>query len=495
MIYRSFILSFLFASPSFAALQALDDEEMSNVSGQALLTVDRYDYSGNNFYQLKLNGTIENNINIGKLLLRGSDGNAQIDIDNLSLSGDPDGISDGNLSSATLTNPFLELAFKGPSSADNAQNREIIGMRIGADNMDGYMSFGSQTDESGINSFRGYMATDPLTGHIRTLDSAGRVDASGNVTVPSYVTVNNPADLRTNGLAGRTATPGFQVTAYACITVAAGINCSAGSTGRNPNGADINTDVLIPNGSMSFGSVSLGSSASPITLKQGGVVINTNDGNAISSTSITTDILKLPSVPFRLRGTGTATVNLPWYPPFFGISFDMDTTVDAIGYLGNESNGMQLEARSTLDQELRYIHRAQVTGNGFYLSAQNEALKWRNSPGSFADADQTNNDVAQPGWWMSIKDPVALGTVFVDGVYLPDESIRQIADRTNTVLYDTQRVPVPLSQAFGAVIETDIGVINFDNSSITPIQIDLDSQSLGPNQAHIVNCWNGNISC
>lgn len=464
----------MYSLSAYSALQSLDDEQLSQISGQALLSVDRFDHAGNNFYQIKLNGSLENNINIGKLLLKGNDGVSQIDIDNFSLSGDKDGISDGNLSSAKLTNPFIEFAFAGLTAADTANNREIIGLRVGADNMDGFMSFGSQTDESGINKFRGYMTTDPLMGRIRTLDSGGGLN-----------TVSTAADLRTAGIAGRTASPGFAVTAYACITIIGG-SCSSGSTGANPNGADINTDVLIPNGSMSFGSVSLGTNSSPITLKAGGVTINTSDGIAISQTTIVTDILKLPTVPFRLTGTGTAAVNLPWYPPFFGITFNMDTSVDAIGYLGNESNGMQLEAISTLTQELRYLHRAQVTGNGFYMSAQNRDISWRNAP---------SGDVAKAGWWMSIKDPVALGNVFVDNIELPDDSIRQIADATTQVLLASQRIGVPLDQAFGSVIETDVGTVNFDNSSISPIGINLGSSSLGPNQAHIVNCWNGAISC
>lgn len=96
---------------------------------------------------------------------------------------------------------------------------------------------------------------------------------------------------------------------------------------------------------------------------------------------------------------------------------------------------------------------------------------------------------------MSIKDPVALGNVFVDNIVLPDDSIRQIADATTQVLYTSQRIGVPLDQAFGTVIQTDVGTVNFDNTNISPISINLGSSNLGPNQAHIVNCWNGAISC
>ena len=482
---------------SYAALEPMNEDELEEVTGQAsLINIDRFDFESNNFYQVKLNGTVEANMNVDKLQLFDSNGVSQIDIDDFSLSGDVAGISDGNLSSATLTNPFVEFAFAGSIDDSNARNREIIGIRVGADSMDGVMSFGRRTDQfgnvlttpqtdnsngcngnpaacqSGINQFRGFLQTSELQGTIQTLSSGDNFDTT-----------------ITDGLVGRTGP--FNVTAYACVVII-GSGCQVPSTGQNPANGDLNITVDIDqNVVLKFPSVQLGTTSNPTTLVQNGITINTRDGISISETALISDILDLPPVPFELTGGGDAAII---FDTIFGpINLGtLEVDVLSTGSLGTAGNALQ--AISTIDQSLKTIHRAELDGNGFYLSAQNQALKWRNSPGSFADP--TSNDVAQAGWWLSISNPVDLGLVDVTGVRLPTDSLTQIILRTNDVLFTQQRIGVPIGDALsGNTIPTDIGPVPFDNTNVTPIGITLNSQDLGANQNQIINCWNGVIGC
>ena len=194
-------------------------------------------------------------------------------------------------------------------------------------------------------------------------------------------------------------------------------------------------------------------------------------------------------MPFELTGGGDAEIR------FLGINFgSLEVDILSTGELGTPGNSLQ--AISTIDQSLKSIHRVELDGNGFYLSAQNQALKWRNSPGSFSDLDQTTNDVAQAGWWLSVSNPVELGSVDVTGVEIPTDSLAQIIDRTNDALFIQQRIGVPIGDALsGNTIPTDIGPIPFNNNNVAPIGISLGGQDLGVNQNQIVNCWNGVIGC
>ena len=180
--------------------------------------------------QIKINSTISSSVNIQELDLKDASGNSQIKMNNLSLNGgDAAGVS-----SMQFQNPFIEFAFAGSidDSTHNARNREIIGVRIGADNMDGFMSIGNQAavpasqsptgsaiaEEQGLEFFRGYMKTAPVTGVFTTLDSAGNFQTN----------LNSVGGFR-NGPPGQE----FLVTGNACIdgalTLGAFANGACGS--------------------------------------------------------------------------------------------------------------------------------------------------------------------------------------------------------------------------------------------------------------------------
>ncbi|MEN8281901.1 hypothetical protein ABFO69_09680 [Acinetobacter gerneri] len=157
-------------------LQQLNDAELSEVNGQALLSLSYIDPKdsantmkgqGVGFYKLGLEAELELNANIKKLQLgcggvNGAKG-CDIDIDNLSLSGISDTREGRVTSDAKLTNPFIEFAIKNP---EKASTREVVGLRLSAEKVLGLLSAGTEntTTPNGINSLSGYLKINPTTG-------------------------------------------------------------------------------------------------------------------------------------------------------------------------------------------------------------------------------------------------------------------------------------------------------------------------------------------
>lgn len=178
------------------ALQPMTDQQLSNITGQALMSLSyiapndaanletkRVSNSNIGFYKLGMEADLSLNANIKKLQLGcgGVNGaNAcDIDIDNLSLSGLGNSASSntGNAadrnarvgSSAVLTNPFIQFAIKNP---DSASTRQIVGINLSTEKATGLLTFGTENlkDASnngipnGINSLSGYMKIAAQTG-------------------------------------------------------------------------------------------------------------------------------------------------------------------------------------------------------------------------------------------------------------------------------------------------------------------------------------------
>ncbi|NJG87356.1 hypothetical protein, partial [Salmonella enterica] len=141
--------------------QRLTDEQLSETTGQALMSLSytsptdasnlesKRDGSAKNigFYKLGLEADLELNANIKKLQLGCGgvnnsvrSGVCDIDIDNISLSGlgnsassNTDSDSDRAArvgSSAVLTNPFIQFAIKNP---DSASTREVVGINLSSE--------------------------------------------------------------------------------------------------------------------------------------------------------------------------------------------------------------------------------------------------------------------------------------------------------------------------------------------------------------------------
>lgn len=178
MIVRNIINIMVLASCFFAvhasALELLDDESLSDVTGQASLFTTDYiapgaggnPNTGIGFYKLGLNAEISINTNIRSLRVGcdGPDGTGicDINLNNIRLTGlGASSASDsGPGTDAILTQPFFEFAIRNPSTA---ASREVVGIRFGAAKAIGRMTIGenpnpsNSADDTGIVSFSGDM--------------------------------------------------------------------------------------------------------------------------------------------------------------------------------------------------------------------------------------------------------------------------------------------------------------------------------------------------
>lgn len=147
------------AFPVQASLQPMEENELAAVTGQALLVADKLagqGGSGHTFYRMMLNAEIEMNMNIDRLQLgcggfnqgRTGDGAGpacDLDLDYVRFmgrgAGQPNapGAGEPVESLFKLTRPYLDVAV---SNDGDATRRELVGIKIGAQQADGMLSIG-----------------------------------------------------------------------------------------------------------------------------------------------------------------------------------------------------------------------------------------------------------------------------------------------------------------------------------------------------------------
>nr|WP_151977919.1 hypothetical protein [Acinetobacter soli] len=185
-------------------LTSLDDQQMSEVTGQALLNLNYVAPGGSNpngnmgFYRLGLEAQLELNANIKKLQL-GCGGvkgtGCDIDIDNIALTGITSSTAQGAGvgTDFKLTNPFIEFAIQNP---DSAATRTVTGFRLGALSALGIMNIGSNgdlttlADDTGINSLSGDIGVRVTNAKINDVRATvlGLGLLRGSATIDSYST-------------------------------------------------------------------------------------------------------------------------------------------------------------------------------------------------------------------------------------------------------------------------------------------------------------------
>lgn len=157
------------------AMTAMDEAEMSEVNGQAgsLFVADRITpnelenpnaYSGYTFYRMGLDAKLEMNLNISKLQLGCGGVNdllvsttpCDLDIDYLSFmginaAGDRPATT-GPDSKFQMIRPYIELAIKNDG---NPALREVVGIKIGAQRVNGALSFGREYTTATTNLEKG----------------------------------------------------------------------------------------------------------------------------------------------------------------------------------------------------------------------------------------------------------------------------------------------------------------------------------------------------
>lgn len=341
-----------------AAMQQLEDHELAEVTGQALMQMAKTLGQGVSqdvtFYKAGLDAVLEMNLNIDKLQLGcgGINGpGCDIDIDQFSLSG-TSWVQGRPESSAVLTRPFFEFAIKND---DKPGLREVVGIRLSAEQAKGLLTFGENTPEpNGINTISGYMVTNPITG-----------------------TAQTKATNLGCGMAASQCAGGIADATRTIMRFAANVNVT-GCT----SGCGVNRATTIPGQSKG---VYIPSMSVPFSSTAGAVVY----GNRQTYTTVQA-VGKVPNI--SLNGSSlTAKLDSKVY--IAGIINMQEATTNLSGTV----TGLKTEIN--FQESLGYIHKIEVD-SPFYLSFQSDRVFW---------PDSVAADVALPGWWMSFRDPVELG--------------------------------------------------------------------------------------
>ncbi len=459
------------SAPSFAAMQAMDDQSLSQETGQAAfytaynapptgLTGTGTNAADYGFFTLGLNGTVQLNANIDHLQLGcgGVNGTGcDIDINNLGLSGNPDGGSGighyavGTARAATdavLTNPFIQLAIKNPTSLST---RQIVGINLGAQQVNGLLTAGIGNPVSlngsattpkgvGINSLSGFMVLAPATGTAYTAAQIISYDGSNTPTPSNGSTV-----------------PGGQPTT--------GTNTAI--TGRIYN---IGTSCF-------FGCTNFTSTSYDLQLPSTAV--------ALSTPSTTVNGSRLSSV--SLVGNGTIS----------DIPFTGQMTANAIGLnlaenITSPSVLHGLLANLTVNEGLSYIHNITLD-NPVSLSLQSTKVLYPGAtcPGGVA-AGGTSCNIAQPGWWMGFGGQVNIGSISPTvQVPIPLQALQQSLTATSNYLYNN---PIScgtfglLSCLGGSISVGTVDLSPTSNTPANPLSIALNNLTLSA-QTPTQNCY------
>ncbi|ENW87314.1 MULTISPECIES: hypothetical protein [Acinetobacter] len=377
-LLSSMVVGMCVFTPYSFAMTTLNDEELSDVEGQALLSMEvqrgynqaddlgtNYDQSNISFYKLGLEAEMEINTNIKKLQLgcggiNGATG-CDIDIDHIALSGLPTNSNytsnDRAGSSALITNPFLQFAIKNPNQAST---REVLGFRLSAEKIQGLLTLGTENSNTpnGINSFSGYMKTKAASGVANT---ASRI--------MDYAATGQMIEGTVRGKLGSLTLP---------------------------------LDLHYKSDDYSF---TLQESTAPFTIP----------ATIVSGTRMKEVVLK---------GTGTVDridFNGPLEAQLLGGLLNLDKEIT--GYLTG------LKTDITVNQNLGLIH-ALYLNNPASLSLQSQKILW---PGAAVGANQ--------GWWMSMEDEVDLGSISpTDKVQITDAVLKQTIAGINHDLTNNIRI-------------------------------------------------------
>ena len=147
------IFLILSASPGLSAMQVMDDNELSDITGQALFVGDKVTENGYTFYRGGLDATLDLNMNVKNLELGRTDTGVDLHAENLAFGCTSDGtncVPSGDatgLKPFSMSRPYLQFAIKND---DNPTLREIVGLRLGAENVNGPLSIGKFKSFSGF---------------------------------------------------------------------------------------------------------------------------------------------------------------------------------------------------------------------------------------------------------------------------------------------------------------------------------------------------------
>lgn len=523
---------------ALADMAELTESEMSDEVGQALLSMAYTapsglgvgaSYSDFGYYKLGLEAKMELNVNIRSLQLgcggRNGPGKCDIDIENLSLSGPADSkVASGPdagmpqwtagggrpNTSATLTNPFVEFAIKNEGTA---ATREVVGFRLSAEEILGHMSAGTVNDEvngfstgGGINSFSGYIKVGQTPVLSTTKQSIFGVTkdqaiAANMRAVGSNRTAQTNINKMTPGAPGYEAVDGSNTNVYR-------------TNPSDPNSAI--WGINVPSQTVSFNfpiTAVTGNRMSQLNLVVRDVPVGGNIGGqpriAIGRDSGAVSMILSSSI----AGLVDAAT-------FFMGADNANGTVAACTATYNPTDCSyitNLKANVTVKQNFNLVHNLPINGGG-YLSLQKEALRWPGSAGAFtynpssgvytnradnyipSDAEVMNyGDIAQPGWWLSFKDPLDFGALNPTQQISMDDVLPQLATYITDFLSNQtdNRIDVGFGAALGALFGSPLykGLGDITMAEDARAVMVLQNLLLDGNQKPVSNCWGGLKFC
>lgn len=394
-----------------SAMTPIPDADLSDVTGQALFQMNKQVIGSVSYYRMALDVELDMNMNIANLQLGRTNTGTDISATNVSFGCVAD--SGGNcitsgaattksqLKTFNLTRPYMEFAILNDN---NATTRQVVGVRLGAEQVNGPLSFGT------LSAFSGYLSGTttiqmlgtcaagspycPSSGNYTTQNSQASRDG-GIPTTPPCGTANGsnsnfPGCSGANDWVGEPYTaPGYT----GCGTPATNL---CGSMGLADDSATFaGTGAWLHELAVGFGSQTVAdtSGRTVIPVQASG----TRQGYAYIQhinfqSSITALINDLQcNRTTNSYGCGLISALLPI------LSTQVNNTVGGQIKSGMDPNnpGNVNLSDLTMPYNLKNIHQLNISSNSFGLSFQSQAITY---PG-YVDANGATVNV-NPGWAM-----------------------------------------------------------------------------------------------
>lgn len=203
-----FIATLLCANCAMAQAVPLDDAELGQVWGQAMLELTNTSSGGQDFSRITLNADVALSANLKEMRLGGYNRDVMgtgydIDLKALQFGRNPEGTPSNSPDRIVkITNPYFEFVYKNSA---NSATREVIGMRLGFEGISGYL--GTQI-RSLSGSIRADIAGVPVTTTTTTTDPITGVVTTTTTSTPSVVAFDSGTGTkRSNGTAAGTVNP------------------------------------------------------------------------------------------------------------------------------------------------------------------------------------------------------------------------------------------------------------------------------------------------
>jgi hypothetical protein len=441
------VLAIFLARLAFADLLPMDEVALANVSGQALIDTTRHVGDGTSangttgitFYTMGLDAQMAMNANINHLQLgcggANGAGACDIDIQNFSLSGQPG--TAGCPSTTTVAG--CDAIFTRPSitlaiTGDATPFRQVVGFQLSAQKLLGEMTAG--VNDGTQNGINN------LSGYFVTAATTGTTQTAADSLNAATNVVNGKADF--SGCIAGCPTAFHTTGGTAVIPAVSGVTFS------------------VP--SFSYYGCRSGCAGGNTSASIGGI------------TSVIPDI--------ALSDAGPLSANIPGCVLAVIIPL-CNININSIGLTGTVHH---LNANISLSEDLGYLHAIPLN-NPFSLSFENQSVSW---PGGSVANPSTR------GWFMSVADPVNLGSLSTPAGYSADisGSNANVASVLSSY-FNANPLQLTFLQAAGGIVgaHINVNVGTLDFTSYSAVGIALTNLPLGTSQTPVPNCYGSYKFC